>query len=123
MFEPYELHELATGRATLRTRTGIVRIKLRGRGIDTIRPTVSVATPRGARGGRVVTIHFDVSDNDLVRVCLLEVAGRVIARVPWPASTYRWRAPRGLGRARVTVVAVDRAGNRGVATSRAFAIR
>jgi hypothetical protein len=120
VFEPYELHEEATGKVTLRTRTGVVLIKLRGRGMDTIRPTVSVATPRG---GRVVTIHFAASDNDLVRVCILEVGGRVIARLQWPVSTYRWRVPRGVGRARITVVAVDRAGNRGVAMSRAFAIR
>ena len=60
---------------------------------------------------------------DLVRTCTLTVAGRLIARLPWPASTFRWSVPAGLGpRARITVVAVDRAGNRAVATSRTFAV-
>ena len=124
VFEPYELHEQATGTLTLRTRTGLVRIALHGRGLDTLPPNVTVATPRGARVGRILTIHFTASDNDLVRVCTLEAGGHVIARLRWPVSTYRWRVPSGLGaRGRITVVAVDRAGNRGSATSRAFAIQ
>jgi hypothetical protein len=123
VFEPYELHEQADGLLVVRTRSGLVRLALHGRGIDTLPPNVSVATPRGARAGRILTIQFMASDNDLVRACRLQVGGRVIARLPWPASTYRWRVPHGLGaRARITVVAVDRAGNRGSATTRAFAI-
>jgi hypothetical protein len=58
-----------------------------------------------------------------VRARALEVSGDVIVRLPWPASMYRWRVPRGTARARITVVAVDRAGNRGSATTAAFAIR
>jgi hypothetical protein len=47
----------------------------------------------------------------------------VIARLPWPASAFRWRVPTGLGaRTRITVIAVDRAGNRTSVTSRAFAV-
>src|SRR3954468_8149032 len=124
VFEPYELHEEVVGHLTLVTRKGLVRIGLRGLGFDTIPPTVTVETPRAVRTGRTVTIRFSASDNDLVRACTLENGGRVIARLPWPASTYRWRVPRRAGaHARITVVAVDRAGNRGSATSRAFAIR
>jgi hypothetical protein len=123
VFEPYELHEPVAGRLTLRTRTGLVRFALHGRGIDTIPPAVSVETPRRARAGRVLLIRFEASDNDLVRTCTLAVGGRTIARLPWPASTYSWRVPRGVARAHITVVAVDRAGNRGSARSRAFAIR
>ena len=118
VFEPYELHEQVTGTLTVQTRTGRVRVALHGHGVDTIAPTVSVATPRTVRAGERVTIHFEANDNDLVRTCELLVDGRAIARLPWPASTYRWRVPAGLGaRARITVVAVDRAGNRGRATS------
>jgi hypothetical protein len=124
VFEPYELHEEVVGHLTLVTRKGLVRIALHGRGIDTIPPTVMVETPQAARAGRVVTIRFTASDNDLVRACALETGGRVIARLPWPVSTYRWHVPHGGGaHARITVVAVDHAGNRGSATSRAFAIR
>jgi hypothetical protein len=47
-----------------------------------------------------------------------------MARVGWPASSFRWIVPADLiGPVRVTVVAVDRAGNRAAATSRPFAIR
>ena len=123
VFEPYELHEQVAGRLTLRTRTGLVRIALGGHGIDTIPPTVSVETPRATRVGRVLMIRFEASDNDLVRTCTVVVGGKTIARLRWPASTYRWRVPRGIARAHITVVAVDRAGNRGTGTSRAFAIR
>jgi hypothetical protein len=121
VFEPYELREQVTGTLRLETPHGLVRIALRGHGVDTIPPYVSVATPRSSHG--VVTIRFTASDNDLVRTCVLFAGGRTIARLAWPVSTYRWRAPAGLRRARVTVVAVDRAGNRGRATSAAFAIR
>jgi hypothetical protein len=71
-----------------------------------------------------VTIRFAATDNDLVRSCTLRVAGRVIAHLQWPASAFRWRVPAGLGaQARITVVAVDRAGNRASATSKSFALR
>jgi hypothetical protein len=124
VFEPYELHEQVTGKLTLRTAAGVMRIALRGHGIDTIPPVVTVATPRAARAGQTLTIRFAATDNDLVRSCTLTVAGRVIARLPWPASAFRWRVPTGLGaRTRITVIAVDRAGNRTSVTSRAFALR
>ena len=124
VFEPYELREVATGSVRVRTRTGVVRIRLRGRGIDTIRPSVTVATPHAVRAGSIVTIRFEASDNDLVRACTLRVGGRVIARLRYPASAYRWRVPSGLrARERITVVAVDRAGNRREVTSGAFAVR
>jgi hypothetical protein len=124
VFEPYELHEQVTGTLTLRTASGIVRVALHGHGIDTIPPVVTVETPRAARVGRSLTIRFAATDNDLVRSCTLTVAGRVIARLPWPASAFRWRVPTGLGvGARITVVAVDRAGNRTSATSGTFTVR
>lgn len=124
VFEPYELREVATGSVRVRTRAGVVRIRLRGRGIDTIRPSVTVATPHAVRAGSIVTIRFEASDNDLVRACTLRVGGRVIARLRYPASAYRWRVPSGLrARERITVVAVDRAGNRREVTSGAFAVR
>jgi hypothetical protein len=124
VFEPYELQEVATGTLTLRMPSGFVRIALRGVGIDTIAPKVTVETPRSARAGRPLTIRFAATDNDLVRSCTLTIAGRVIARLPWPATTFRWLVPAGLGaRARITVIAVDRAGNRASATSRTFPVR
>jgi hypothetical protein len=122
VYEPYELHEISTGLLVLRTASGVRRIALRGHGVDTVRPVVTIETPRGARTGRVLTLRFSASDNDLVKTCILSVAGHVIARLPWPASTFHWRVPAGLRHTRVTVVAVDRAGNRGAATSRVFAI-
>lgn len=123
VFEPYELRELATGALRLRLSSGTVRLALRGRGIDTIPPVVRVETPRAAQTGRTLTIRFAASDNDLVRRCTVEAAGRVLARLTWPVSSYRWSVPRGLrGRVRITVVAIDRAGNRAVATSRPFAV-
>jgi hypothetical protein len=124
VFEPYELHEEVAGTLTLRLRSGIVRVALHGHGIDTIAPKVSVETPRAVRAGRSSTIRFEATDNDLVRFCTLTSGGRVIARLGWPASTFRWHVPSGLGtRARITVTAVDRAGNRTSVTSRAFAVR
>ena len=124
VFEPYELHEQATGTLTVRTAAGVVRVVLHGHGIDTIPPVVTVETPRAARAGRFMTIRFAATDNDLVRSCTLTVAGRVIARLPWPASSFRWRVPSALGaHTHVTVVAVDRAGNRTSVTSGAFAVR
>ncbi len=124
VFEPYELEEEATGVLTVRVRSGPVRIRLRGHGIDTIPPTVTVVTPRAAAAGRPLTIHFDATDNDLVSTCTVSVEGRAIGRLRWPASTFRWQVPAGLeGPVRITVAAVDRAGNRASATSRAFPIR
>ncbi len=124
VFEPYELHEGVTGTLTLRTRSGVRHIALHGHGIDTIPPVATIETPRSARVGRPLTIRFAATDNDLVRSCTLTAGGRVIARLPWPASTFRWRVPVGLGaRARITVVAVDRAGNRTSVTTGAFAVR
>jgi hypothetical protein len=70
-----------------------------------------------------LTIHFAATDNDLVSTCTLMIKGQVIGRRAWPASTFRWLVPTGLDRReRITVVAVDRAGNRASATSRAFPI-
>ena len=124
VFEPYELGEEATGVLRLRTSTGLVRIGLRGRGVDTIPPTVTVDTRRSARAGRPLTIRFAATDNDLVSTCTLSVGGRVIGRLAWPASIFRWLVPAGRRRfVRVTVVARDRAGNHGSATSRAILIR
>jgi hypothetical protein len=124
VFEPYVLHEVAKGALKLRLVSGTVRIALRGRGIDTIPPVVTVETPRAARRGKMLTIRFAASDNDLVRSCTVEAAGRVLARLAWPVSSYRWQVPAGLGPViRVRVTAVDRAGNRASATSRAFPVR
>jgi hypothetical protein len=124
VFEPYELHEQAKGALTLETRSGPVRIALRGHGVDTIVPRVTVETPRGAAAGRPLTIRFAATDNDLVRSCSIEIAGRAVAHSLWPVSTFRWQVPRGLrGRITIRVVAIDRAGNRGSATSGAFSIR
>ena len=125
VFEPYELDEDVSGTLTLRMRSGRrVRIGLSGHGIDTVPPAVEVDTPPRATAGRLLTIHFAATDNDLVRTCMLEVRGQVVAKVGWPSSRFRWTVPAGLvGPVRVTVVAVDRAGNRAAATSRAFAIR
>lgn len=120
VFEPYELREQVTGTLRLRTPHGLVRVALRGHGIDTRKPFVSVATPQPL--SRDVTIRFVASDNDLVRTCLLVANGRTIARLAWPATAYRWHVPAGVHRARVTVVAIDRAGNRGRAMTRAFEI-
>jgi hypothetical protein len=124
VFEPYELGEEAEGTLAVRTPSRLVRIALRGRGIDTLRPRVTVETPRAAFAGRALTLRFTAVDNDLVRSCTLSVGGRVVGRVGGPASAFRWRVPAGIGRhARVGVVAVDRAGNRASAVSRSFAIR
>lgn len=124
VFEPYELDERATGTLTLKTHAGLVHIALRGHGIDTIPPRVTVETPQAAYAGRPLAIRFNATDNDLVRTCTLEVGGKVIGRVSWPASRFRWLVPTRLHRPiRITVVAVDRAGNHGSATTKAFPIR
>jgi hypothetical protein len=124
VFEPYELREVAKGTLRLRLPSGTVRIALGGRGVDTIPPVVTVETPRATRVGRTLTIRFTASDNDLVRSCTVKVGGRVVARLPWPVSSYRWQVPAGLGHVtRVRVTAVDRAGNRASATSSAFPVR
>ena len=123
VFEPYELDEQATGTLTLKTDAGLMQVALRGHGIDTIPPNVTIETPQAAHVGRRLLIHFDATDNDLVRSCTLEVGRHIIARLPWPASSFDWFIPTGLrGSLRITVVAVDRAGNRGSATTRAFPI-
>jgi hypothetical protein len=124
VFEPYELNEQATGTLTLKTHAGLVHIALRGHGIDTIPPRVTVETPQAAHAGRPLRIHFNATDNDLVLTCTLKVGGQVIGRLPWPVSTFRWMVPHGLrGELQITVVAVDRAGNHTSATTRAFPIR
>lgn len=124
VFEPYDLDQ-SKGTLTIETRSGSVRVALRGRGIDTISPTVTVETPRRVAAGSPVTIRFAGTDNDLVRGYVLAVAGRVIGRVAGPETTFVWRVPAGFrGRtARVTVTATDRAGNAATASSGLFAIR
>jgi len=124
VFEPYELEEEIIGALRLKTRSGVVKVALRGHGIDTIRPSVEVETPRNAVAGRPVTIRFAATDNDLILTCTLLVRGHMIGRVVWPASSYRWHVPRTLrGRVRLTVVAVDSAGNRASVSSGTFAVR
>jgi hypothetical protein len=92
--------------------------------MDTIPPRVTVETPHAARAGRLLTIHFAATDNDLVEACTLSVDGRPIGRVSWPASTFRWHLPAGRGGVvRITVTAVDRAGNRAAAVSTTRTIR
>lgn len=101
----------------------MVQIALRGHGIDTIPPNVTVETPPAAHAGRRLRLHFDATDNDLVRTCMLEVGRRIIARLSWPATTFNWIVPTGLrGSLRITVIAVDRAGNRASATTSAIPI-
>lgn len=124
IFEPYELHEEATGTLTLETDAGLVRIALRGHGIDTIPPRVTIETPKAASAGRPLQIHFDATDNDMINTCTLKIGSHVIGRLLWPASTFRWNVPtRARGPIRITVVAVDRAGNHASATTRAFPVR
>jgi hypothetical protein len=80
--------------------------------------------PDVSRSGKRMTIRFSAIDNDLVTAMTLEVRGKVIGRLSWPASTYRWLVPAGLhGQVRITVSAVDRAGNRASATSKPVAVR
>jgi hypothetical protein len=123
VFEPYELDEEARGVLTLRMPSGFVRVALRGRGVDTIPPTVTVTTPHSATAGRPLTIDFAATDNDLVSTCTIKVEGQVIGRLSWPASTFRWLVPTGLRRSvRITVIAHDRAGNHASATSKAILI-
>jgi hypothetical protein len=111
-YEPYEPDETGTGRLVLRIGSQVVHIPLRGHGIDTIAPALSVAAPRTATAGRTVVVRFTAADNDLVAACILTVAGRRVGRVPWPATSLRWRVPAALrGAIRIVVRAVDRAGN------------
>ena len=124
VFEPYELGEQAIGTLTLKTASGLVRIRLRGHGIDTIPPSVTVETPVTATAGRPLQIRFAASDNDLVSTCTLKVDGHTVGRLLWPASTFRWLVPAGTrGPIRITVVAVDRAGNHASATTKPVPIR
>jgi hypothetical protein len=124
VFEPYELDEEARDVLRLRMPSGFVRIALRGRGVDTISPTVTVKTPHSATAGRPLTIDFAATDNDLVSTCTIKVDGHVVGRLSRPASTFRWLVPTGLRRSvRVTVIARDRAGNHASATSKAILIR
>jgi hypothetical protein len=124
VFEPYELAEQATGKLTLKTGSGVMHVRLLGHGIDTIPPRVAVETPRAATAGHALQIRFNATDNDLVKTCTLMVDGNVIGRLSWPSSTFRWLVPTGLrGPIRITVVAVDRAGNRASATTRPVPIR
>jgi hypothetical protein len=124
VFEPYELDEQATGTLTLKTGSGLVRIRLLGHGVDRIPPRVAVETPRGATAGHALQIRFNATDNDLVDTCTLMVGGNVIGRLSWPSSTFRWLVPTGLRRpVRITVVAVDRAGNHASATTRPVPLR
>jgi hypothetical protein len=111
-YEPYEPGDTETGRLVLRIGSRIVHMPLRGHGVDTIAPTLSVATPRTAVGGRTLMIRFTAADNDLVAACALAADGRRVARVRWPATSLRWRVPATLrGAIRIVVSAVDRAGN------------
>jgi hypothetical protein len=89
-----------------------VHIPLRGHGIDTIAPTLSVATPHAPVAGRTLVVRFTAADNDLVEACTLAVEGRRVVRAPWPATSLRWRVPAAVrGAIRIVLSAVDRAGN------------
>jgi hypothetical protein len=124
VFEPYELGEQATGTLTLKTASGLVRIRLLGHGIDTIPPGVAVETPVAATAGRPLRIRFEATDNDLVSFCAFKVDGLTVGRLLWPASSFRWLVPAGTrGPIRITVVAVDRAGNQAAATTKPVPIR
>jgi hypothetical protein len=124
VFEPYELGEQATGTLTLKTTSGLIRIRLRGHGIDTMPPSVTVETPVAATAGHPLLIRFEATDNDLVSTCTIKINGQTIARLLWPASTFRWLVPAGTRRPiRITVVAVDRAGNHASATTKPVPIR
>ena len=119
VFEPYERDE-ARGTLRLRTRGRVLRVPLRGRGIDTIPPRVTAAV---VARGRVVTVRFAVTDNDLPAFCLLAAAGDAIGRVRWPATVFRWRVPAPTrGAVRITVTAIDRAGNRASTTTAAVRV-
>ena len=79
---------------------------------------------RTATAGRPLQIRFDASDNDLVSTCTLKIDGHTVGRLLWPASTFRWLVPAGIrGPIRITVVAVDRAGNHASATTKPVPIR
>jgi hypothetical protein len=114
VFEPYDLDDV-DGELLLQMPTGPVRVALHGRGVDTIAPRVALEaiTTRG----RTVTVRFSASDNDLVAACVLSAGGRELARSGWPSSTLRARVPGSARAPRITVTAVDRAGNRAAATA------
>ena len=111
-YEPYEPGDTETGRLVIRIGSRVVHIPMRGHGIDTIAPALSVTAPRAAGAGRTLVVRFTAADNDLVDACTLAVDGRRVARVSWPATSLRWRVPAALrGAIRIVVSAVDRAGN------------
>ncbi len=117
VYEPYEPNENGTGRLVLRIGSRLVHIPLRGRGIDTLRPALTVFAPRTAVAGRALLIRFSAADNDLVAVCSVTVNGHAAARLRWPATSFRWLVPAGArGRVRIGVSARDRVGNTATVT-------
>ena len=111
-YEPYEPGDTDTGRLVLRIGSRVVQIPLRGHGIDTIAPTLTVTTPHATGAGGTLVVRFTAADNDLVTACTLAVAGRRVVRARWPVTSLRWRVPATLrGAIRIVVSAVDRAGN------------
>jgi len=111
-YEPYEPGDTDTGRLVLRIGSRVVHIPLRGHGIDTVAPTLSVTAPRAVGVGRTLVVRFTAADNDLVEACALAIDGRRVASAPWPATSLRWHVPAALrGAVRIVVSAVDRAGN------------
>jgi hypothetical protein len=124
VFEPYELHEKANRHAHAENefRTGAGQT---ARARHRHHPT-----PRNSRNAiRSVCrsyAHrpFRCDRQRLVSTCTLMVNGHVIGRLRWPASTFCWRIPTGLrGPIRITVDALDRAGNHATATTSAVQIR
>jgi hypothetical protein len=112
VYEPYEPNEAGIGRLVVRIGSRLVHIPLRGRGIDTLRPALTVTVPPTAVAGRTLVIRFSAADNDLVAVCIVTVNGRAVARLPWPATSFRWLVPAGArGSIRISVSARDRSGN------------
>jgi hypothetical protein len=116
-YEPYEPNEEGKGRLVLRIGSRLVHIPLRGRGIDTLRPALTVITPRTAVAGSTIVIRFSAADNDLVVACVVAVNGHAVARLPWPATSFRWLVPADAhGSIRITVSAHDRSGNTATVT-------
>ena len=109
VFEPYE-REVVRGSLLVRAHGHSTRVALRGRGIDTLVPRL-VVTRAALRGG-TLTVGYLASDNDLVSSCVLAVGNRVVGRARWPATSVRARVPRGARALRITLTAIDRAGNR-----------